>query len=166
MVQSPETSAAGSFAAAPTDRTVVNLKTGRIGLMRLDLQAPVLGGHLNLAKSSSDLEIVLDLGQVRTGNPIIQSAMRSLVGTGQDSHLVFQAAGAADDLLRFEGQAQAGDVVVPMEVTAVITGSAPKLKVELTGWARFTDVHLPLPGMSRVDSIEVDVNTEIPFVEK
>jgi len=166
MVQSPETTTTGSFVAAPIDRTVVNLKTGRIGLMRLDLQAPVLGGHLNLAKSSSDLEIVLDLGQVRTGNPIIQSAMRSLVGTGEDSHLVFQAAGASDDLLRFEGQAQAGDVVVPMEVTAVITGSAPKLTVELTGWARFTDVHLPLPGFSRVDSIEVDVNTEIPFVKK
>jgi hypothetical protein len=142
----------------------VQLRTGRIGLTRFEFEAPITGGTLILKARSSELILELDLAQVRAGNSLMQGAVRSLVGSGDNSNLRFDAKGAADDLMRFTGTAQAGDVIVPMEVNAALAALTETLPVTLTGWARFTDVHIPLPGMSRVNTLEVDVNSSLEFV--
>ena len=142
---------------------MARLRTQRIGLMSFDIEAPVTSGRLQLAQTSSELELNLDLTELRVGNPLMQAAARSLVGSGENSRLTFDAMGAADDLLRFTGTARAGDVEVPMEVTAALSETDHAITVTLTGWARFTDVHIPLPGMGRVNTIEVDVSAEIPL---
>ena len=154
----------GTFTAAPTAETVARLRTQRIGLMSFDIEAPVTAGHLQLAATSSELELSLDLTELRVGNPLMQAAARALVGSGENSRLTFDAMGSDDDRLRFTGTARAGDVQVPMEVTASLAEADDVITVTLTGWARFTDVHIPLPGMGRVNTVEVDVSADIPFV--
>jgi hypothetical protein len=95
----------------------------------------------------------------------MQAAARALVGTGDNAQLVFDAKGLPGDLLRFTGEARSGDVVVPMEVGAALHPDAAPFVATITGWARFTDVHIPLPGLSRVNTVEVDVSSRVTFVE-
>ena len=107
--------------------------------------------------------LTLNIAEVRVGNPLMQAAARALVGSGENSTLTFDAYGADDDAMRFVGTARAGDVEVPMEVTTAVDEQGDAVTITITGWARFTDVKIPLPGMSRVNTIEVDVSATIPF---
>ena len=155
----------GSFVVDPDADTVVTLRTQRIGLMSFELKAPVTGGLLVLGGSSSELMLTLNIAEVRVGNPLMQAAARALVGSSDSSLLRFDAYGADDDLLRFQGTARAGDVEVPMEIVAAVGPLGASLPVALSGWARFTDVSIPLPGMGRVNTIEADVSAQVVFVE-
>lgn len=154
----------GSFIVAVESDPWVKLRTQRIGLMSFDLEAPVTAGQLDLSKSGSELQLTLNIAEVRVTNPLMQAAARALVGSGDNATLVFDAVGADDDPLRFLGTARAGDVEVPMEVSASLGETQSPLPITLTGWARFTDVKIPLPGMSRVNTIEVEVSAIIAFV--
>jgi len=154
----------GTFVASPTDATVARLRTQRIGLMSFELEAPVTSGRLELSATRSELMLTLNIAEVRVGNPLMQAAARALVGSGESATLTFDAYGQDDDAMHFAGTARAGDVEVPMEVTAAVDEQGDAVTITLTGWARFTDVKIPLPGMSRVNTIEVDVSAAIPFV--
>jgi hypothetical protein len=46
--------------------------------------------------------------------------------------------------------------VAPVEV-------GRSLHLDVTGWARFNDVHIPLPGLGGIRTIEADVSGRIPF---
>ncbi|CAB4951090.1 MAG: hypothetical protein F2842_07190 [Actinobacteria bacterium] len=156
----------GSFVVDPDADAdnVVMLRTQRIGLMRVELNAPVTGGLLVLGSSSSELMLTLNIAEVRVGNPLMQAAARALVGSSDSSLLRFDAEGADDDLLRFLGTARAGDVEVPMEITAAVGPLGASLPVVLSGWATFTDVSIPLPGMGRVSTIEADISGRVAFL--
>jgi len=155
----------GTFVVDTTGDPMVRMQTQRIGLTSFDLQAPITEGRIDLTGAASELWLRLDLARVRVGNPLMQAAARALVGTDENSRLSFHAHSDPDNPLRFSGQARAGDVVVPMEVTASVEGSTAPLALTLVGWARFTDVHIPLPGMSRVNTVEVDVSAAVTLRE-
>ena len=89
----------GSFVVDPDADAdnVVMLRTQRIGLMRVELNAPVTGGLLVLGSSSSELMLTLNIAEVRVGNPLMQAAARALVGSSDSSLLRFDAEGADDD---------------------------------------------------------------------
>ena len=155
----------GAFVVDTTSDPVVRMRTQRIGLTSFDLQAPITEGRIELAGAGSRLRLMLDLARVRVGNPLMQAAARALVGTEENSRLTFDARSDPVDHLRFSGRAQAGDVIVPMDVAASVEGGTAPLALTLVGWARFTDVHIPLPGMSRVNTIELDVSATLTLLD-
>ncbi|MEZ5115947.1 MAG: hypothetical protein R2737_06740 [Candidatus Nanopelagicales bacterium] len=154
---------------------LVHLKTARIGLIRLEASAPVLGGVFRLGagdagagdtggdtQDGTGLRLELGLDQLTTGNPLLQAAARVLVSRGNGERLVFDARAAAGTThggpWDFAGDARAGDVVVPMTVTAQHAGGG---RLTLGGSATFQDVHIPLPGLSHLNEISFEVASEV-----
>lgn len=154
----------GRYDARPDPRTTVRLRTQRIGFLGvLDVEAPVVGGLLDVG-SDQQLRVELSLSSLRTPNPLMQTAARALVHSGNGDVLVFHAAARPDDPWEFDGTARAGDVEVPMRVRVAPVEADRSLHLDVTGWARFDDVHIPLPGLGGIRTIEADVSGRIPFV--
>lgn len=152
----------GIYQAQPADDTMVRLVTQRIGLMTLDVRAPVVAGQLDVGDQQA-LRVELALNDLRTGNPLMQTAARALVHSGNGDVLVFHAAASLHDAWEFAGTARAGDVEVPMRVKIEPQNDGGALQLDVKGWARFDDVHIPLPGLSHIRTIEADVSGTIPF---
>ena len=81
------------------------------------------------------------------------------MGTESNSRLVFEAEGAED--LEFTGVARAGDVSVPMSLTADVELDGEEAVARLAGTAHFEDVRIPLPGLSRIRAVDVQVSGEL-----
>ena len=69
----------GTWAVHTVDGAEVRLRSGRIGLMSVDVTAPVTGGELTSSEGAAHFTLRMDLGQLRTGNFLLQAAARSLV---------------------------------------------------------------------------------------
>lgn len=138
----------------------VRLRSGKIGLMSLDASAPVSGGELVIDGDQATFTLRLDLGQMRTGNFLLQAAARSLISSNDVHVLTYEGSGPAVDTgWHVSGTAAAGSIEVPLDLT--ITGIGPQgnpmAEIDIAGSANVGTVHLPLPGMGTVDDFGFDV---------
>ena len=72
-------SAAGSWAVHTVDGAEVRLLSGRVGLMSVDVTAPVSGGELTVTGETVSFTLRLALDQLRTGNFLVHAAAPGLV---------------------------------------------------------------------------------------
>ena len=124
----------------------MQVRTSRIGLLSIHATAPVVGGTV----SGTRLEFTVRIDAVNTGNPLIDPELHALIHQLTKGTLEFQGEREGD---LYSGKAQAGDIVVPLDLHA--TGDGP---LEIKGTSQFTDLHLPLPGMGHIKHLEVDID--------
>lgn len=134
------------------------MKTSRIGLFTFNATAPIVGGELDEGTNRS-LTVLLKIDELSAGNRLLDSQARSLVKSGSDGILTFVGEGDEDNAEAFSGTAKAGDVEVPMTVLlgAALDTTDEYREVKLSGQATFNDVHIPLPGLSNIKSIDVQL---------
>lgn len=124
----------------------MHVRTNRIGLISLQAYAPVINGEM----TDSRLEFTVRIDQVSTGNPLLDPELQALIHQVTSGTLTFIGDLTGDV---YDGHAQAGSIIVPLALSA--TGDAP---VNLSGRSQFTDVRLPLPGLSHISHLEVDID--------
>lgn len=138
----------------------MSLKTKRIGIFKVNAQAPIVGGFADWTKPEAELQVKLDINQIQTGYSILDPQFKKLIASGSDGILVFD--GKCENTgpeFHFAGKAQAGDVVVQMTVVGDPTGSSAddSRSMAVSGTARFDEVHIPVPGFSKLDSIDIEI---------
>lgn len=156
--------AEGTWAVHTVDGAEVRLRSGRIGLMSVDVSAPVSGGELTSADGQAHFSLRMDLGQLKTGNFLMQAAARSLVSRHDAALLAYDGRGAAvEGGWGLSGHATAGDVdlVLDLTVTAIGPADDPMREIELVGTANVGTVHLPLPGLGTVEDFSFDVDARL-----
>jgi hypothetical protein len=154
----------GSWAVHTVDGAEVRLRSGRIGLMSVDVSAPVVGGELTSRDGTTHFTLSMDLGQLKTGNFLLQAAARSLVSRHDASLLAYDGRGpAGEGGWQLTGHAIAGnvDLVLDLTVTAIGPAANPMGDIELMGTANVGTVHLPLPGMGTVEDFSFDVDARL-----
>lgn len=155
---------AGTWAVHTVDGAEVRLRSGRIGLMSVDVSAPVTGGELTTTDGEAHFSLRMDLAQLRTGNFLLQAAARSLVSRHDAGLLAYEGRGAAGEGgWQLTGHATAGDVdlVLDLRVTAIGPAADPMREIELVGTANVGTVHLPLPGMGTIEDFSFDVDARL-----
>ncbi len=154
----------GSWSVATHGDAEVRLRSGRIGLVSVDVTAPVVRGRLVVSAGRAELSLVLGLDRLRTGNFIMQAAARTLV-TRHDAHeLEYAGAGPSDQVgWLVTGTATSGDIEVELDLQLTPRGPAhaPMGEIELVGSANVGRVHLPLPGLGTVDDFSFDVDARL-----
>jgi hypothetical protein len=154
----------GTWAVHTVDGAEVRLRSGKIGLMSVDVTAPVTGGELTSAAGEAHFSLRMDLGQLRTGNFLLQAAARSLVARHDAALLAYDGRGSADGTgWQIAGHATAGDVdlVLDLTVRAIGPSDAPMREIEIVGTANVGTVHLPLPGLGTVEDFRFDVDARL-----
>ncbi len=156
----------GVWQVAAVDGADVRLRSKRIGVVSVDVTAPVRFGELRIIGEKAHLSLAMALDQLRTGNFIMQAAARTLVKRHSAHSLVYEGQGrrvATGLLVTVAGLARAGDVEVAIEllVTPVGPDGDPMLEIELTGSASIGKVHLPLPGLGTIDDFSFDVDARL-----
>lgn len=144
----------GSWTLA-TESTI-QLKTSRIGLLSVHAHAPVVTGTATITDGHVELEFVVAIDKVRTGNPVLDPEVHALVRSGSDGMLTFAGTGEALDGV--EGHATAGNIKVPLQLQADGRPDADSLDLDVRGQTTFEDIHLPLPGMGHIKKIDVDIS--------
>ena len=88
-----ETSPVGVWIVEVVDGAKVRLRSGRIGLMSIDVSAPVTRGRFSVTADSISINLDLGMDKLTTRNFIMQAAARTLV-TRHDAHeLNYQGTG-------------------------------------------------------------------------
>jgi len=154
----------GTWAVHTVDGAEVRLRSGRIGLMSVDVTAPVTGGELTSSAGAAHFTLRMDLGQLKTGNFLLQAAARSLVSRHDAALLAYDGRGpAGEGGWQLTGHATAGDVdlVLDLTVTAIGPAGDPMGEIELVGTANVGTVHLPLPGLGTVEDFSFDVDARL-----
>ncbi len=154
----------GDWAVHTVDGAEVRLRSGRIGLVNVDVTAPVSGGELEIGDAGTRFTLRMALDQLRTRNFLMQAAARTLV-TRHDAH-VLAYDGSGDEMpsgWHVTGHAVAGtiDVELELRITAVGPPDDPMREIELVGSANLGTVHLPLPGMGTVEDFGFDVDARL-----
>ena len=150
----------GSWKVETIDGAEVRLRSGKIGLMDIDVSAPVSGGHLRLTEDAVHLTLHLDLGSLRT-HFLLQSAARRIVSRNDAHVLSYDGVGMATAVpWQVTGHAKAGsvDVELTLEVTPCGPAMDPMAEIEVKGSASMGEVNLPLPGLGRIDDFAFDVD--------
>ena len=153
----------GTWAVHTVDGAEVRLRSGRIGLVSVDVKAPVTGGELTVSGGRVRLTLRLALDQLKTGNFLLQAAARTLV-TRHGAHvLTYDGAGADGGSWHVTGHAASGDVDIELALTVTPCGAADDRmdEIELVGSANLGTVHLPLPGLGTVDDFSFDVDARL-----
>jgi hypothetical protein len=152
----------GNWLISAMDGADVRLRTGSIGLLNVDVMAPVRQGSLRIQAGLATLDLVIALDRLRTGNFLTEHAARSFL-TGNDAHdLVYQAQGPAHSQpFEVSGQAQAGTLDLRIDLRVTLLGGSAPAEVELQGSASFGRVHIPIPGIGSVDDMNVDVDAKL-----
>jgi len=159
----PVTEDAGRWTVQAVDGADVRLRSGRIGLMSVDVTAPVTAGELSVDGDQARFTLTLALDRLRT-NFVMQSAARSLIKRSDAHALVYDGTGAAGSgPWNVTGAAVAGDITVELALTVTPVGPAddPMAEIELVGSADIGTVHLPLPGLGTVDNFAFDVDARL-----
>ena len=150
----------GSWAVHTVDGAEVRLRSGKVGLMDVEVSAPVSGGEFQLTAEAAEFTLLLALDQLRT-NFFIQTPARMIV-TRNDAHVLsYQGEGPASAApWSVTGHATAGsvDVELTLEVTPCGPDGDPMAEIEVKGSASLGTVHLPLPGVGTVDDFSFDVD--------
>ena len=162
----PEGAIEGRWAVHTVDGAEVRLRSGRIGLVSVDVKAPVTGGELTVAEGSVRLTLRLALDQLKTGNFLLQAAARSLV-TRHGAHVLSYdgtGTGSGDaGAWSVAGHAVSGDVDVALQLTISPCGTSVDGmdEIEVVGSANLGTVHLPLPGLGTVDDFSFAVDARL-----
>lgn len=141
----------------------IQLKTDRIGIFTIDAHAPILGGTADWAAKSATLIFEVAIGEVKTGNALLDPEVHALVHKGSDGVLTFTGKGAVTgDAIRFKGTAKAGDVEVPLTITGEASGDESTSRdITISGTATFEDIHIPIPGFTHLRQIEVHITGDL-----
>lgn len=152
----------GTWSFLAIDGAVVRLRSGGSSLMNLDVKAPVRSGSLVVAGSAATLQLILALDKIKTGNFLTEAAARSFIA-GYNAHdLDYQGEGTRDgNAFNVTGRAKAGmlDLEINLAISAVLGSATPE--VELLGSASFGEVHIPIPGIGKVDNMNVDIDAKL-----
>jgi hypothetical protein len=135
----------------------IRLKTNRIGLIKIDAHAPIVGGEADWTATNANLLLLVGISEVTTGNMLLDPEVRALVNRGSDGVLRFEGEGTvSDDYVEFAGRAWAGNVEVPLTLTGTSEGEEHNERdVTIGGTATFHDIHLPIPGFTHVNSVDI-----------
>jgi hypothetical protein len=159
----------GQWKIETVDGAMVRLRSGRIGLVSIDVKAPVSGGELRLTADAVQLTLRLALDELKTGNFLMQGAARSIVGRN-DAHVLTYAGEGLDTGIPWHvtGHAKAGSVDVELTLAITPSGPAadPMAEIDVEGSASMGRVHLPLPGLGTVDDFAFDVDGRFALVRK
>lgn len=133
---------------------LITLQTERIGVTSLEVTAPVTGGRLHVVKSTVSLRLEMSLAKLKASNFLMQGAARALVKRFDGDLLIFEAEGPAATVpWAVSGNAQAGQVDVPMSVEATPQpGDSPR-DLLLGGTVTMEDISIPIPGLSGIESV-------------
>jgi hypothetical protein len=126
----------------------MRIRTNRIGPLSIRATAPVLEGTL----SDTDIEFTVSIDHVDTGNPLLDPELHALIRQITSGTLVFRGRKSGDT---FSGSASAGNITIPLDLKA---GGEDAAAVDLQGRSRFSDVHVPLPGLGHIRHLEVDID--------
>ena len=129
------------------DASSMHIRTNRIGLLTIHATAPVVDGTI----TEEALSFTVRIDHVDTGNPLLDPELHALIHQLTTGVLTFTGQRAGDV---FSGQAQAGEIVVPLDLSAAPDSGA--LRVE--GTSRFQDIHVPLPGLGHIRHLQVDID--------
>jgi len=149
----------GSWKVETIDGADVRLRSGKVGLVDVDVTAPVSGGHLRLTEDAVHLTLRLDLGALKT-HFLLQSAARKIVSRNDAQVLSYAGEGVATaPPWHVTGQAKAGSVEIELTLAVTPCGPAtnPMAEIEVSGSASMGEVNLPLPGLGRIDDFAFDV---------
>ncbi len=130
------------------DSGTMHIRTNRIGLLSIHASAPVVGGRL----SASDLEFTVRIDKVATGNPLLDPELHALIHQITQGTLTFSGTRDGDT---FSGRATAGNIEVPLDLKRTETSDGA---LEVRGTSRFSDIHVPLPGLGHIKHLEVDID--------
>ena len=158
-----ETSPEGVWIVEVVDGAKDRLRSGRIGLMSIDVSAPVTRGRFSVTADSISINLDLGMDKLTTRNFIMQAAARTLV-TRHDAHeLNYQGTGRNAAPWRVSGVAKSGDVDVNLDLTITPMGPAvdPMAGIEIIGSANVGTVHLPIPGLGTVEDFSFDVDAKL-----
>jgi len=152
----------GAWSFTSVDGADVRLRTGDVGLMDVDVSAPLRSGSLHISAGKASLTLVLALDQLRTGNFLTEHAARAFI-TGQRAHdLVYDGTGPAKKApFEVVGQAKAGQLDLTIGLHVSLLGSSSPTEVELQGSAAFGRVHIPIPGVGTVDDLSIDIDARL-----
>jgi hypothetical protein len=152
----------GTWSVLAVDGADVRLRSGRIGLVTVDVTAPVTSGSLRVDRSGIVLDLAIGLDRLRTSNFLLQAAARTLV-TRHGAHVLSYAGrGGPGDAWRVSGDATAGDVRVTLDLDIRwIDDARGPHAIELVGSANVGRVHLPLPGLGTVEDFAFDVDASL-----
>ena len=151
---------AGSWSVQSVEGADVRLRSGRIGLVDVDVTAPVSWGVFRVDASRIALELSIALDRLRTSNFIMQAAARALIGRHQAHELRYQGTGTASEPWTVTGPATAGDVRLDLSLEVEHVSDAP-VQIQLAGSARVGTIHLPLPGMGTVEDFSFQVTSRL-----
>jgi hypothetical protein len=154
----------GDWSVHTVDGAAVRLRSGKVGLMSVDVTAPVTGGELTTTDSDAHFTLRIALDRLKTGNFLMQAAARTLVSRHDSTVLSYDGRGpAVDGGWQVTGHAVAGDVDVELDlmITAVGAAGDPMAEIELVGSANIGTVHLPLPGMGTIEDFAFDVDARL-----
>ena len=150
----------GSWTIRTVDDADVRLRSGKIGLFSVDVKAPVRSGSLHVSAGGIELNLVLALEKLSTGNFLMDGAARGLVSKHDAHDLTYSATGTDSEPWSVTGTAISGDVHV--ELAVIITPSDSSMQhIELQGSASMGQVHLPLPGLGTVDDFNFEVDAHL-----
>ena len=154
----------GSWTVLGIDGADVRLRSGRIGLVSIDVKAPVTSGELHVTGESVRLSLRLALDQLRTRNFLMERAARALIRRHDAHALDYSGMGAGmSNPWRVSGHAISGDVSIELGLT--ITPVGPRAnrmaEIELAGTANLGTVDLPLPGLGRVEDFSFEVDARL-----
>ena len=133
----------------------VRLKSGSLGLMSAEANAPVRHGSLTIDDSGVILDLVIALEKMKMSNFLLQAAARSMISMHKVHDLTYR--GLGQSLGSVNGISRAGDMEIPLALSLTITGT----QLEFIGSANIGTVHIPLPGMGKIDDFSFDVDAKV-----
>ena len=158
----------GEWEIAAVDGADVRLRSGRVGLMSVDVSAPVASGLLQITAQEITVTLNLALDQLKTGNFLLQSAARSIVTRNKANELVYSGKGPVGEIWSVTGIARAGSIEVELDltITPIASASSPMGEIEIVGSANMGTVHLPIPGMGTIEDFSFDVDAKLALRAK
>lgn len=138
----------------------VRLKSGSLGLMSAEANAPVRHGTLTIDDSGVILDLVIALEKMRMSNFLLQAAARSMITMHKVHDLTYRGVGPTLDTVT--GIAKAGDIDLALGLDLTITGT----QLEFVGSANIGTVHIPLPGMGTINDFSFDVDATVVLEPK
>ena len=158
----------GEWEIAAVDGADVRLRSGRVGLMSVDVSAPVASGLLQITAQEITVTLNLALDQLKTGNFLLQSAARSIVTRNKANELVYSGKGPVGEIWSVTGIARAGSIEVELDltITPIASATSPMGEIEIVGSANMGTVHLPIPGMGTIEDFSFDVDAKLALRAK
>ncbi len=144
----------------------LDVQTGRVGPLSFSARAPIEGGEVHWDPARVQLQLLIAIGELKTGSRLLDLEARGLVRRGSDGILTYLGAGQpVEEEIDFAGEAKSGNVLVPMSLRGTAEpDSADRAWLDISGIATFNDVHIPLPGLSGIRRIEVKVSGRLQLV--